>query len=822
MNNPTVPIDKITEESRNVLTRYIKDKGMLREESIDRIILELTDVVRETGRTTLNKSDIKRILKKLRVCGRTRSVDTNMQHKAFKYLANRLEKQKKIMKFPPIPILKPTRRFLVFEAEEIALTNVPHVQKIAQDLLDLRPFTNNGASMKPLPDKRKRGPLTVEEREIEYLCSFLAAAVIFAKINFDGFQKSLLTMQRQDILLSNCFINVRAQGSNARQRFHLTFPVNIHFMRLARFYSENAKRFGLKNNNDPEDNLFNVGRIDTISTEFRKWTAKLLGEKCKKGLMMKEFQRAAKVVSYLNAPEGPNYPPFILAGQFGEDGIASHAYSSRHHEYFLGSKTDRIDYDDRLGIDEDVLRTTRIKYHNVVHDVVAKIAPIRRILNKEGKYYVKERFTIISRMKNVLKTSDLGPETPEYKNCLLYIEWIEDMILHSPLEYNSINTYASLVPKFLYLLIGVKSVDQLQREELIDFLSLAIYLSRRGDIRKALKHFCNFMGIKFGAPFNDINWKLKVLRKSKTKTMASFVSFDDVEKAISMASQFYSNYARSLKQADRREEYIEEAEHKARNFEQIIVLAYYCGCRVSEITSLRCFQVIGGQYLTIRKRIKTVNGKRNIYLKELLPKDTYKKFMEYVQERKENAGSGGFLFAKKNKMPWKSPHVSGEIGRLFSQLGFRFFRFHHLRHAYGNIFLLRWVDCFHHHLVPEKAEIFKHEMFSEEKRQQLKFLLFGHETAGPGRNEAQFALHALGRILGHGGPGVFLKEYYHIGDILFYLWSRGGVNESPILKVRQAMDFLQVSYDELQDLMRKDSVKEINSSMLYEYQKKIF
>jgi hypothetical protein len=192
--------------------------------------------------------------------------------------------------------------------------------------------------------------------------------------------------------------------------------------------------------------------------------------------------------------------------------------------------------------------------------------------------------------------------------------------------------------------------------------------------------------------------------------------------------------------------------------------------------------------------------------------------MKFVKERREEAGSDDFLFIQKSRKPWNGPHVSGEIARLFSQLGFRFFRFHHLRHCGANLFLLRVIHCLHPEKIPQDAEVFQHEMFQDEKREQLKFLLYGYKPKGLGRAEVQYALHALGRILGHVGPGVFLKDYCHIGSVLFRMFARDYDNKKLTLTARRVMDFLQVDFNRARAILEDVKGKEISASQLYLYQ----
>lgn len=833
-NKKALSILEIPEKARKILVNYTDDGAKLDLEDITAVVAQIKRFLDETGRTEWTKDDVKKILNRLEIRRNPRSYETFVRWNAFKHAAEKLTSRHHI-NCTKVKIPKRSRRYLIYESDDYILKNIPLIQALHDDLLKLRPFKpEQGEGKRPSEVEKDKNSL-LEEKEMEYLCTFVASAAIFGKVLFNDFHLNLLKLKCRDVFLNTCYINLSYPNTNALRRFILPYPASVYLMRCIMFYRDNAVQLGMKPLDDPDNNIFNEdGLIKNFASNFREWTAKRLrklGYECGDGLTTYEFRAAVKRASYGELANAIEYPPFLIAIQSNAESINSHSYGNCHFPYFAGIKAERYDYEEKrqnIFVKRD--RSSRRKQKETagtLPEVIDDIALVRRKLDDNNKVMQtkQKREEIMDEIFKQLAKSTLDPWSDDYHNVYLYLLWFEDMVMNSGNKFGSMNTYASQVPRLLYQISGTGAIDSLPLGALVENISQTMYLYNSKGIKRAIKHFCDFLSSLGLKQFGEIKWRSKTLAKKNTPSMKAFIPFKDLEAALKEAATFFPRYANRLKNSKKKGAKIAVAEHKAKIYRLLIALGFFAGMRISEIIRVKIGDIKGNQYVIIKKS-KTRSGKRIIYLRSLLPDDMYKELMTYIKDRRcEEKSENALLFTQRNGKTWLYNQVSEDVARLFHSLGYRNFRFHHLRHAFANIFILRWAHAFYGaEKVAVDAQIFNHEMFKDKKKMQFKRLLFGIAAgAETGKDEMNFVIFALSKLIGHSSPKVTLTEYFHCGDIIFYLWSRDHDDIKIKLDNDKVRDFLRQKPNDLPDYVKFSLLNDfIPGRQFYEIQKSVF
>jgi len=205
----------------------------------------------------------------------------------------------------------------------------------------------------------------------------------------------------------------------------------------------------------------------------------------------------------------------------------------------------------------------------------------------------------------------------------------------------------------------------------------------------------------------------------------------------------------------------------------ILTLGYRCGLRRMEALRLRLID-LSGKYeseLLVRpflgRRLKTNSSRRKIPLNALLTDEERAKLLDWKSKREKQEAATPFsdyLFA----IPGKGFHcVSEDLvfpilhKAMRSVTGDQSLRYHHLRHSFGSLTLLKLIAADH----GAPVEFF--DQLPHQKEELLRASDFKNtlmKLAGPTRK----LLYAVARLLGHSGPDISLEHYIHTLDIMLH------------------------------------------------------
>ncbi|MCD8520926.1 MAG: tyrosine-type recombinase/integrase [Saccharospirillaceae bacterium] len=205
----------------------------------------------------------------------------------------------------------------------------------------------------------------------------------------------------------------------------------------------------------------------------------------------------------------------------------------------------------------------------------------------------------------------------------------------------------------------------------------------------------------------------------------------------------------------------------------ILTLGYRCGLRRMEALKLRLID-LSGTYdpeMLLRpfkdRRLKTASSRRKIPLKALLNSAELEQLLSWRNRRlaqEADAPFSDYLFAIPEK---RFTSISEDLvfpilhSALRAATGDKSVRYHHLRHSFGSLTLLKLMasdhgvpDGFFNSLPLQYDEL----IHASEFRKELL------RIEGPTRKH----LFAVAKLLGHSGPHVSLEHYIHILDVLLH------------------------------------------------------
>lgn len=762
----------------------------------------------------LYEDDVESIRRRLIVKDKANTRATWLRHDCFNKLVRDLNGSRKFrIKYINIPT-RVRRNLAVGPSDELQST-IGLIQILHDGLMEFREPSSED----------------LKQIEIECVCSFLASAAIFAKILFNDYHLRMLEAKFRDIHLSPDYINIPFKNSDAFYRYFLPFPASAYFLRCVLFYQKNYLKLGVRRPQNPDDCVITPVhfRPKDLASLFRKWTLARLGahgEGGGKGLSFDALRHSVKNASIADiSPEhiwANSYPPFVISVQSGE--ISSYSYSNDFFPYFLGTSQPKAEYKypakatDKSS-DPDARKSLR--------KCLSEIRSIRRkLLSKVDS--LPERRAAAQAIIGVSESRKRVLDKDDYDNLSLYVHWLEELLTYKTpdkdkIKAASVDNYAPKIEKFLYELSGEGSLFRLSEEERGIIVKRTMRRYSTEKIKHLLQSFSAFVKRKAGDEFQDLNWKKKEYSKEDAPSLKPLITPVTLKTITGLFHGEFSAWAKRLKKDDAlKRRRLAMAEQKAVNLAHMTCLSFYGGLRIDEAASLRLNDVIfdGGIMLRIPES-KTNNGKRNIPLSRLAPREYLEQFEEYYKKRADSAYSGALLFTPLNSTKWRPSHASNAVSKVFRKHGYPDFTFHNLRDSFASLFLVRWFVAFHKGKLPAHLPCFGDDLFSEEGLLKLRGLVLGMHEVPRGQELFTYAAAVLARLMGHGGPRITFECYIHTTDWLFYLLSEHYKQETIRLNCKQAESFLQVTYPTLPKAYKKRGLKAISVDEFLTHQRSL-
>lgn len=392
-----------------------------------------------------------------------------------------------------------------------------------------------------------------------------------------------------------------------------------------------------------------------------------------------------------------------------------------------------------------------------------------------------------------------------FENLSRYCCWLADCFVNIKLTVKSIQIYASELERTFLVMLGQNSIMALDKEQFIKTIWLTRLLYDSGNIFTAIRSFTEYVEAEEDLDGSEKKWsssdwffltgKLRDMKKTKP-----LVTVEHVKRLLDLIPREMPENS-SLRVA--------------------IILGFYGGLRISEITHLDKNSLIidGGWVLRIRES-KSSNGIRNVPLSYLIPKKELDEIVEFFRKARRGQNKGTWLFALKDPRD-SAIDYSHAVGQMFKDIGLEFYRFHHLRHAFVNWFLLRWVAGIQGaDIFPASVTFLHDELFEANNLLNLRRLVAGFNDDA--RNQViVHVLPVLAKLIGHGGPVTTVTNYVHIADYLYFRMRRDRFTpKSEHLSSSAIQNMLQLSYPALPAELRKIDQHKVPLSTIIRHQAK--
>lgn len=743
---------------------------------------------------------------------------TWLQHDCYNKLAGELNQIGFKCKYIYIPTQ--INRYLAIDPSDELQENIGLAQLLHDDLLQLKIVQNS----------------TIEQEELDYVCSFIAAAGIFGKMLFDQYHRRLFSIKFRDVHFSPVYINIPYENSDAFYRYFLPYPASAYFMRMVLFYQRNYKKLKIAKPYRPDDYVivpvhFNV---NNFPAKFRRWTAAKL-KACKNStspdITIDSFRNAVKSASIADlTPEHHQancYPPFVIAVQSGE--IQSYSYGNEFHPHFLGITG--VEPEHRYTAAHSGKKSERESKSNL-RKALAEIRKKRRALLKRPDSLPERRAASDAIMSVVLSFQPPRLEEHDYQNLEVCAKWIDSMLRYEirsgkKKKAESVDNYIPKVEKLLCELSDEAAfIYTMPRDRLKEAIKRAMKPLQSGSIKRVIKLFCDFVELENGDAFENVNWRDPELRKENMPSLKPLITPAGLKHALSHFYKQFTGRRGGNRKSKRVSDTMKKSAHKAESLEHITQVSYYTGMRIDEIASLKINSVVfdGGIVFCILDS-KTKNGVRNIPFERLAPREYIGRFKEYYDKRTTTASSDSYLFTQLShtilqngkrrltEKKWNTSYASHEVARIFKALISQNFVFHNLRDSFASLLLFRIFLLFPGNKLPERPKglpCYDDNLFSDDSMRRLWGLVFGMKKV-MNEGEALFnhALAVIARIMGHGGPRITFKCYIHTTDWLFYILSKHDPKQEISLTSQQRVSFHQVTYTGLPMLLKGKGLKTI-------------
>lgn len=656
---------------------------------------------------------------------------------------------------------------------------------------------------------------SLEDMENNYLCSFLACAILDGVLT-DSFVKQLFHTRYTDLTFAPLTVKIHLSSEKESRgqdhsylRYWLSPLTEAYFLRLLLFLRKNPRSLKLSSD---RGYLFpkayrDPAKAKSADKAFRKWTRSMASE-----ISIKSFRMLSLYSSF------SSIPCFISSALLNEiscdstDDAFMEFEDSLRNAQTVGTshETDKAGKKREKKVSEaeavDSLFTTNqglMHKNDTYHRVLSKIHITRESIPRNATK--RERETAAEAIRKAIsgiKDDTVKDEEGFLKNLKFYGLWLILQLSNPKLGIKSINIYASgIETTFLYML-GPVSIDSMSTEKLKETIRKTYKFYNSDSIRKSIISFTNALWDFQDDLFPLLSWEKipwgtdRSLRKENIRTTKPLIAFSQMQGILAKVQDSKKIAPAKLRAA--------------------LILGFFAGLRIIEILNLDRQSLIYDEGYVLRIRTsKTKNGIRNIPLSLLIPSEYLKELAVFFEQDGQDANNGtsvsgsSYLFAEKD--PFKESIIySNQAASLFKDINPKI-RFHHLRHSFANWFLIRWyATIFGKEGFPEGATFLEEEVFSKNYLDYLRIVLFGYGRPKIGQDSFSHVLPVLARLMGHAGPATTMTSYIHISDWLYHLFSQKAAK--PLnLKVKSSVteEFMQLSYPSLPQSLKKRKTKDL-------------
>jgi integrase len=807
----------INEFASDLQCRYPKyDNSIIKE-----VTTHLNDALLPKSLPVLTKKDVDNIEASLKIFKNPHSYRTRLHCACYNDLVFELE-QHKIARCPPIVMHIKRFRNTIMTSHEGLLKDVQAVQLLHDELLNIQLYNSH---------LNKKDDQYTKNEAIEYICTFIASAIIFGKVSLNGFPKAIASLRIKDISINPCFINLTFDNFETYYRYFLPFPASAYFYRCLLFYQTQYSRFSERKRRKPHKPLFQAllnsdaevifDASSEISTVFHKWLNDRLRSHdylLDKPMRVSSFRKAVIAWQVMSSISKNGSRDSILPVLLS---VASRRIKSNSlRNKYLFHITPAIKKLNVTGIKRKthVIKPPKIK--SALMQVFNDIKRICKSINQRKPKYA-DQLRASQEVLEIATVHRADLDDLELIYLKLYATWIANLLKIKNVKIRSYNTILFSVPTVLCTLAAKKiKISKFNSSEVTKIIQNTTSHRKCSKVAEALKRFDNYLKSILSDDYQSPNWGNITINNIPSFT--PLIDFDNIKSAIFRCHTFFV-YKSSIYMPFDEEKL---SSHNNRVLANIIQIGFYTGLRIGEIADLKIRHVFydEGIMLAVRGKRKTDNSIRNIPLSLLAPKEYIDEFDSYLRDRRKVAKPHSPLFtmlSPKREHALNPRQTSEDAKKVFEAIGISDFTFHDLRHAFANWFLLRWFTAFHRKFIPPDVPFLHYELFQKTYLYNIERLLLGKGNRKEGQSSFTFALAALSRLMGHGGPIITLESYVHVTDWFYYFMNLRTYDQQKILEIDQLESFCQVTTKTLRNKLgiNKNSRSKRDWSKLHEHQR---
>lgn len=374
------------------------------------------------------------------------------------------------------------------------------------------------------------------------------------------------------------------------------------------------------------------------------------------------------------------------------------------------------------------------------------------------------RKAIAWELRNVLGSKPALGAFPTHEETISYNvwcfgQWLLQLLLRSNIASGSVLTWTSAIAAHFFPVFLDSPISQWSSQDWTRATCVAMEEHQSDGTKRSFRRFYSFALAQrlTQKSINSPSWYTGSLRKVAPKQPVPIVGFSEFDQALKASSSgSVPKHLRSLLRV-------------------MLILGFYCGLRSSEAVrlQLRDLQLSPEPVLLIRDS-KTAHGRRNLYLRRLMPARHLREVMGFARHRLRDLGPNSpkaLLLAGNGRTEhYDSSYLSSMAGIALRRAIPEALCYHHLRHSFASWMLLRlmlasgMVELDTKRFGFAKAAVFGKQLCSE-----LQTLLYGFTLAKTGQQYTSHLLVVLCRLLGHSHPLTSLNTYAHTTDLLMHL-----------------------------------------------------